>query len=50
MKNGLINLCTKGYDMLNFKSYIKSLTLKYLVIGRHMLQIQGIHLQYLKFD
>ena len=30
-----------SYDMLDFKSYIKSLTRKYLLIGRHMLQIQG---------
>ena len=36
------NKSTTGYDMLDFKSYIKSLTRKYLVIGRHMLQIQGI--------
>ena len=33
---------TTSYDMLDFNSYIKSLTRKYLVIGRHMLQIQGI--------
>ena len=31
-----------SYDMLDFKSYTKSLTLKYLVIEHHMLQIQGI--------
>ena len=41
---------TTSYDMLDFKSYIKSFTRKYLVIGRHMLQIQGIFLQYLKFN
>ena len=36
---------TTSYDKLDFKSYIKSLTRKYLEIGRHMLQIQGILLQ-----
>ena len=36
--------------MLDLKSYIKNLKHKYLVIQRHMLQIQGILLQYLKFD
>ena len=42
---------TTSYDMLDFKSYIKSLTRENLVIGRHnMLQIQGIPLQYLKFN
>ena len=41
---------TTSYDMLDIKSYINSLTRKYLVIGRHMLQIQGILLQYLKFN
>ena len=30
---------TTSYDMLDFKSYVISLTRKYLVIGRHMLQI-----------
>ena len=33
--------------MLDFKSYIKNVQGKYLVIERHMLQIQGILLQYL---
>ena len=41
---------TTSYDMLDFQSYIKSLTRKCLVIERHMLQIQGILLQYLKFN
>ena len=41
---------TTSYDMLDFKSYIKSLTHKYLVFGHDMLQIQGILLQYLKFN
>ena len=41
---------TTSYNMLHFKSYIKNLYGKYLVIERHMLQIQGILLQYLKFD
>ena len=36
--------------MLDFKSYIKSWTRKYLVIERNMLQIQGILLHYLKFN
>ena len=36
--------------MLDFKSYIKSLERKYLVIERHKLQIQGLLLQYLKFN
>ena len=41
---------TTSYDMLDFKSYIKKLTRKYLLIQRHLLQIQGNHLQYLKFN
>ena len=36
-----IIIINTSYDMLDFKSYTKSLTLKYLVIERHMLQIQG---------
>ena len=36
--------------MLDFKSYTKSLTRKYLVIKRHMLQIQGILMQHLKLN
>ena len=36
--------------MLEFKRYIKHLQGKYLVIERHMLQIQGILLQYLLFN
>ena len=43
-------MSTTSYDMLDFKSYIKNLTLIYLVIQRHMLQIQDILLQYLKFN
>ena len=31
-----------NYDMLDFESYAKSLTRKYLVIERRMLQIQRI--------
>ena len=38
---------TTSYDKLDFKSYTKSLTRKYLVIERHMLQTHGILLQYL---
>ena len=34
--------------MLDFESDIENLQGKYLVIDRHMLQIQGIFLQYLK--
>ena len=41
---------TKGYDMMDFQSYTKSLTRKYLVIERHMLQIQGILFQHLKLN
>ena len=41
---------TTSSDMLDFKSSIKSLTRKYLMIERHMLQIQGILFQYLKFN
>ena len=33
--------------MLDFKSHIKTLKGKYLVTERHLLQIQGIFLQYL---
>ena len=36
--------------MSDFKCYIKDLQAKYLVIERNMLQIQGILLQYLKFN
>ena len=36
--------------MLDFKSYIKNLEDKYLVIERHTLQIQGMLLQYLKIN
>ena len=36
--------------MLDFKSYTKSLTSKYLLIERNMLQIQGILLQHLKLN
>ena len=36
--------------MVDFKNYIKNLTRKYLVIERHFLAIQGILLQYLKFN
>ena len=39
----------KSY-MLNFKSYLKNLTRKYLVTERHLLRLQGILLQYLKFN
>ena len=39
-----------SYDMLDFKSYTKSLTRKYLVIVSHMLQIQGLLFQYLKLN
>ena len=38
---------TTSYDRLDFKSYLKNLSGKYLAIERHMLQIQGILLQYL---
>ena len=48
-KNGLINLL-QAMIMLDFKSYIKNLERKYLIIERHMLQIQGILLQYLKLN
>ena len=41
---------TTGYDMLDFKSFTKSLTRKTLVIERHILQIQGILLHHLKFN
>ena len=41
---------TTSYNMLDFKSYLKKLYGKYLVIERHMLQIQGILLQYLKLN
>ena len=41
---------TTSYDMLEFKSYAKSLTRKYLVIGPHVLQIQGILLQLLMLN
>ena len=41
---------TESYDMLDFKSHIKNLQGKYLVIKHHMLQIQGILLQYLEFN
>ena len=41
---------TTSYDMLDFKSYIKNLTCKYLVNECHMLKLQGILLQYLKLD
>ena len=37
-------------DMLDFKSYIENLEGKYLVFERHMLQIQGILMQYLKLN
>ena len=36
--------------MLDFKSCVKNLTHKYLVTERHMLKLQGILLQYLKFN
>ena len=36
--------------MFDFKSYIKSLYGKYMVIERHVLQMQGILLQYLKLN
>ena len=39
---------TTSYDLLNFTSYIKNVQGKYLVIERHMLQLQGILFQYLK--
>ena len=41
---------TTSYDILDFKAYIKKLEGKYLVIERHMLQIQGILLQCLKLN
>ena len=41
---------TTSYAMLDFKSYIENLQRKYLVIERHMLQIQDILLQYFKFN
>ena len=41
---------TTSYNMLDLKSYIKNLYGKYLVIERHMLQIQGLLLQYLKLN
>ena len=41
---------TTSYDMLDNNSYTKSLTRKYMVIERHMLQIQGILLQHLKLN
>ena len=40
---------TTGYDILDFKSFIKKLTRNYLVTERHMLKLQGILLQYQKF-
>ena len=36
---------TTGYDMLDFKSYIKSLQGKYLVFGRHMLKIRYLRVK-----
>ena len=41
---------TTSYDMVDIKSYTKSLTCKYLVNKRHMLHIQGILLQHLKLN
>ena len=39
-----------GPCMLDFKSYINNLLCTYLVIEHHMLQIQGIPLQYFKIN
>ena len=39
-----------SYDMLDFKSYKRKLTRKYLVTERHMLKLQCILLQYFKFN
>ena len=36
---------TTTYDMIDFISYIKKITRKYLVIDRHILKIQSILLQ-----
>ena len=41
---------TTSYDMLDFKRYAANLTSKYRVIERHLLQIQGILLHYLKLN
>ena len=41
---------TACYDILDFKTFVKSLQGKCLVIERHMMQIQGILLQDLKFN
>ena len=41
---------TTSYAMLDFKSVIENLQGKYLVIERHILQIQDILLQFLKFN
>ena len=38
---------TTSYDMLDFESDIENLQGKYVVIERHILQIQDILLQYL---
>ena len=48
--NKWIDKSTISYDMVDFKSYIKHLTRKYLVTERPMLKLQGILLQYLKFN
>ena len=39
-----------SYAMLDFESDIENLLGKYLVIERHILQIQDILLQYFKFN
>ena len=41
---------TARYAMLGFESDIENLRGKYLVIERHILQIQDMLLQYLKFN
>ena len=41
---------TTTYNIVDFENYIKNLTRKYLVIERNILKIQGILLQYLKFN
>ena len=41
---------TTSYDMLDFKSKTKIWQGKYLLIERHIFQIQGILLQHLKLD
>ena len=50
IRNKWPDISTRSYDMLDFKNDINNLTRKYLVTERHMLKLQGILLQYLKFN